>query len=338
MFPGLWSEYRNQVLIGLLYKICFGVMNLYKKDMLYSMKSEKSKKEKKNKKILKKSKTEWLKKYIIITAAAFAYAAGVSLFIDPNNMAPGGVTGIAIILSRVVPVSTGTLILLINIPILIFAVWKFGLGLTVSTVYATVLISTFTNILACFHAATYDRLLAAIAGGILSAVSVGIIFKMGATTGGMDIIVKALRLKLPHIKTGNLFFIADVIVVTLSGIVFGDIDAALYAAIAVGCSSVTMDVVLYGKDEAKLLYIISDKPQQITSRILEELDIGTTLINGRGAYSGNDKQVIMCAMKKTVFPRVESIVKDEDADAFMIVTSASEIFGEGYKSYFSERI
>ena len=313
-------------------------MNSKKKDMLYSMKREKSKKEKKNKNIFKKSKTEWIKKYIIITVAAFVYAAGISLFIDPNNMAPGGVTGIAIILNRLIPVNTGTLILLLNIPILCFAIWKFGLGLTVSTVYATVLISAFTNILTVFPPATCDRLLAAIAGGIMSAVSIGIIFKTGATTGGMDIIVKALRLKFPHLKTGNLFFIADVIVVTLSGIVFGDIDAALYAAIAVGCSSVTMDVVLYGRDEAKLLYIISDKPQQISSRVLEELDIGMTLINGRGAYSGNDKQVIMCAMKKTVFPRVESIVRDEDADSFMIVTSASEIFGEGYKSYFSERI
>lgn len=299
---------------------------------------KKEKKEKKNKKITKKSKTEWLKKYIIITVAAFVNAVGISLFIDPNNMAPGGVTGIAILLSRLAPISTGTLILLLNIPILVFAIWKFGMGLTVSTIYATVLISTFTNILTSFPAATCDRLLAAIAGGILSAVSIGIIFKMGATTGGMDIIVKALRLKFPHLKTGNLFFIADAIVVTLSGIVFRDIDAALYAAIAVGCSSVTMDVVLYGRDEAKLLYIISDKPEQIKARVLEELDIGMTLINGRGAYSGNDKQVIMCAMKKTVFPRVESIVRDEDADSFMIITSASEIFGEGYKSYFSERI
>lgn len=299
---------------------------------------KKEKKEKKNKKITKKSKTEWLKKYIIITVAAFVNAVGISLFIDPNNMAPGGVTGIAILLSRLAPISTGTLILLLNIPILVFAIWKFGMGLTVSTIYATVLISTFTNILTSFPAATCDRLLAAIDGGILSAVSIGIIFKMGATTGGMDIIVKALRLKFPHLKTGNLFFIADAIVVTLSGIVFRDIDAALYAAIAVGCSSVTMDVVLYGRDEAKLLYIISDKPEQIKARVLEELDIGMTLINGRGAYSGNDKQVIMCAMKKTVFPRVESIVRDEDADSFMIITSASEIFGEGYKSYFGERI
>ena len=104
------------------------------------------------------------------------------------------------------------------------------------------------------------------------------------------------------------------------------------------CTSVVMDIVLYGRDEAKLLYIISNKPEQITERILEDLYIGVTYINGRGAYSGKDKKVIMCAMKKTVFPRVEEIVKDEDPDSFMIVTGANEIFGEGYKSYFSEKM
>ena len=302
------------------------------------MKQKKKQTEKKNKKFLKKSKTEWLKKYIIITVAAFVYAAGVSLFIDPNNMAPGGVTGISVILSRMIPVSTGTLILLLNIPILAFAIWKFGLRFTISTIYSTALISIFTNILSVFPAATNDRLLAAAAGGILSALSMGVTFKAGATTGGMDIIVKALRLKLPHLKTGNLFFIADAVIVMLAGIVFKDIDAAMYAAITVGTASFTMDVVLYGRDEAKLLYIISSKPQEITARILEELDIGLTLIDGRGAYSGDEKQVLMCAVKKPVFPRVESIVREEDADSFMIITSASEIFGNGYKSYFSERI
>lgn len=291
-----------------------------------------------NKKISKKSKTEWVKKYIIITAATFVYAVAVSFFIDPNDMAPGGLTGVAIILSRLVPVSTGTLILLLNIPILIFGVWKFGIGLTISTIYATVSISFFTNMLSGVEAATNDILLAAVAGGIIQAIAIGVIFRAGATSGGVDIIIKALKLKLPHLKTGNLFLMIDATVVTLSGIVFRDVSAALYAAVAVGCCSVAMDVVLYGRDEAKLLYIISDRPEQITQRLLEDLDVGTTYINGQGAYSGNEKRVIMCAMKKTVFPRAEEIVREEDANSFMIVTSATEIFGEGYKSYFGERI
>ena len=279
-----------------------------------------------------------MKKYAIITIAAFVYAVGVSLFTDPNNMAPGGVTGIAIILSRMIPVSTGTLIMLINIPILIFAVWKFGIGLTVSTICATALISFFTNVLAPIGAATDDILLAALVGGTLTAVSIGVIFRAGATTGGMDIIVKALRLHFPHLKTGKIFFIADALVVTLSGVVFQDLEAALYAAISAICTSVVMDIVLYGRDEAKLLYIISSNAESIAERLLSDLDIGVTYINGQGAYSGDNKKVILCVVKKLVSPRAEEIVKQEDPHSFMIITSATEVFGEGYKSYFSERM
>ncbi len=279
-----------------------------------------------------------VKKYVIITLAAFVYAVGVSLFTDPNNMAPGGVTGISIILSRVLPVSTGTLIMLINIPILIFAVWKFGIAFAVSTIYAIALISSFTNILSVYGAATDDILLAALVGGTLTAVSIGAMFRAGATTGGTDIIVKALRLRFPHLKTGKIFFLADAFVVTLSGIVFRDLNAALYAAISTICTSVVMDVVLYGRDEAKLLYIISSRAEEIAGRLLSDLDIGVTYIKGQGAYSGDNKRVIMCVMKKHVSPRAEEIVKQEDPHSFMIITSATEVFGEGYKSYFSERV
>ena len=279
-----------------------------------------------------------LKKYVIITAAAFVYAVGVSLFTDPNNMAPGGVTGISIILSRLLPVSTGTFIMLINIPILIFAVWKFGIAFTVSTIYAIALISSFTNVLSPYGAATDDILLAALVGGTLTAVSIGVIFRAGATTGGTDIIVKALRLRFPHLKTGKIFFIADALVVTLSGIVFRDLNAALYAAISAICTSVVMDVVLYGRDEAKLLYIISSRAEEIAGRLLSDLDIGVTYIKGQGAYSGDNKRVIMCVVKKPMSPRAEEIVKQEDPNSFMIITSATEVFGEGYKSYFSERV
>lgn len=276
--------------------------------------------------------------YLIITAASFVYAAAVSLFVDPNNLAPGGVTGIAIILSRVVPIETGTLILIINIPIILLGMWKFGLRFIVSTFYAIAMTSLFTNLLASYGAATDDILLAALAGSVMIAASIGVIFKRGATTGGTDIIIKCLRLKLPHLKTGRLFFLTDVVVVTISAFVFRNIDSALYAGIAVVVTSLVMDVVLYGRDGAKLIYIISDYSDLITDRLLAELDIGVTHLRGEGAYSGKEKRIIMCVVRKPLAPRVEEIVKEEDADAFMIVTSATEIFGEGYKSYFSEKI
>lgn len=290
------------------------------------------------KKEIEKTVKQRILDYVIITLASITYAMGVSLFIDPNNMAPGGVTGIAIILSRLMPFETGTLIMIINIPIILLGMWKFGLRFIVSTFYAIAMTSIFTNIFASFGPATNDILLAALAGSVLIAGSIGVIFKRGATTGGTDIIIKCLRLKIPHMKTGVLFFITDVCIVTISGFVFRDIDAALYAGIAVVVTSVVLDVVLYGRDGAKLIYVISDKPVEITDRILAELDVGVTHLSGEGAYSGKEKKIIMCVVRKPIAPRIEEIVKEEDSDAFMIITSATEIFGEGYKSYFSEKI
>lgn len=279
-----------------------------------------------------------LKNYIIITIASVIYAVAISLFLDPNSLAPGGVTGIAIILNRIIGVETGTLILLLNVPVLILGAWKFGGGFILSTLYCTVLSSVLTNLMAPVGAVTEDPLLATLAGASLMAVAMGWIFKAGATTGGMDIVVKVLRLKVPHLKTGSLYLFIDATVVTASAFVFRDIDRALYAGVVVFIASILLDLVLYGRDGAKLIYIISDHSEKITARILEELDIGVTYVKGTGAYSGKEKNVIMCVIKKQLAPKAEEIVKEEDPLAFMIVTSATEIYGEGYKSYFSEKL
>lgn len=147
--------------------------------------------------------------YIQITLAALLYSIAVSLFLDPNALAPGGVTGIAIILNRLTGLETGTLVLAINIPIIAVGTWKFGLRFILSTMYCTVLTSGFINLLAPFGAATGDPFLAALVGGALMAVGIGLVFKAGATTGGTDIIIKLLRLKFPYLKTGRLFLITD---------------------------------------------------------------------------------------------------------------------------------
>lgn len=286
----------------------------------------------------KKSLRQTIKDYLLITVSCIIYSVAVSLFLDPNSLAPGGVTGIAIILNRLIPVETGTLILLLNIPILILGTWKFGIRFSLSTIYSTVLISLFTNLFASVEVVTRDPLLAALAGSTLTAIGIGGVFKAGATTGGTDIIVKILRLKMPHLKTGGLFLAIDAVIVTASAFVFKNIDVALYAGLTVFVISLVLDLVLYGRDEAKLFFIISDKSEQITRRLLEELDIGVTHMQGAGAFSGKEKQVILCAAKKVTAPKAEQIVREEDSQAFMIITSATEIYGEGYKSYFSEKL
>lgn len=286
----------------------------------------------------KKSLKQRVWDYVVITIASAIYAVAVSLFLDPNSLAPGGVTGISIILNRLTGLSTGTWMLIVNIPILALGTWKFGLRFILSTMYCTALTSLFTNILTPLGALTQDPFLAAVVGGTLMAVGLGWVFKAGATSGGTDIIIKLLRLKMPHIKTGALFLFTDAIIVSASAILFRDIDRALYAGLTVFLTSVMLDLVLYGRDGAKLIYIISDHSESITRRLLEELDIGVTHMQGSGAYSGREKNVIMCAIKKQLAPKAEDIVKEEDPLAFMIVTSATEIYGEGYKSYFSEKL
>jgi uncharacterized membrane-anchored protein YitT (DUF2179 family) len=277
-------------------------------------------------------------KYIKITAACFVFAAAVSLILEPNELATGGVTGISIILNKVSGIPTGTWFMIINIPIILLGIWKFGVKFIVSTIYSTALVSIFTNLLADYNPLTSDPLLAALAGGSLGAAALGVVFKSGSTTGGTDIIVKVLRVRFPQLKTSVLVLIMDVAIVSLSALVFKNVDRALYSGLAVIIMSFVMDKVLYGTDGAKLIFIISDMSGQIAEKLLNEVQIGVTYIEGRGAYSGKEKQVIMCVIRKQLFPKAEEVIKEVDGEAFMIVSSASEIYGEGYKNIFSEKI
>lgn len=286
----------------------------------------------------KKSVRGMIKQYVVITIATLIYAIGISLLLDPNQLAPGGVSGIAIIVSRFVPLETGTLILCINIPLILIGIWKLGWGLMIPTFYGILLSSVFTNMLAPLGALTNDKILAALGGSLLLGTGIGSIFKVGATTGGTDIIVRLLKLKFPHMKTGLLFFAVDVCIVVSSGIVFRNVEVAMYAGIAVVTNAIVMDLILYGKDGAKLVYIISDKPTEIAIAFMEILDLGVTYLEGRGAYSNKEKQILMCVMRKGEYPKAEEIVKEIDADSFLIVTKATEIFGEGYKNIFAEKV
>lgn len=276
--------------------------------------------------------------YLTITAGSAVYAVAVSLFLDPNSLAPGGVTGIAIIMNRITGLETGTWMFAINIPILLLGMWKFGLRFIFSTIYCTLVTSAITNLLAPFGAVTSDPFLAAVAGGSLMALGLGLVFKSGATSGGTDIIVKILRLRLPHLKTGFLFLVTDAVIVAASAFVFQNLDTALYAGLVVCINSLLLDVVLYGRDGAKMFFIISDHHEIIAKRILEELDSSATYLSGCGAYSGREKKVLLCILKKHLSPKLEEIVRQEDPMAFTIITSASEIYGEGYKSIFSQRL
>lgn len=279
-----------------------------------------------------------VKQYVQITFFSILFACSISLFLDPNNLAPGGVTGIAILLNSVTGVETGTLVFLLNVPILLFGWWKFGGKFIISTVYAIVVVSVATNLLSAFPPLTRDPLGAALAGAFLTGLSIASIMKVHATTGGVDIIVKLVRKKYPHLKTNNIYLIIDSMIVVLAMLVFGNIEAGIYAGITVLVASYIMDLVLYGRDEASLFLIVTDRSMEVAGRLLDELKVGVTYLNGMGAFTEKEKEIILCATRKIQAPKVEEIVKEVDHNAFLIVTKAKEIYGEGYKSYDAELI
>lgn len=277
-------------------------------------------------------------KYGGILVASLLYAAAIALFLDPNQLAPGGVSGIAIIVNHLTKIPTGTLILLMNVPLLALGMWKLGWKFVLSTLVAVVASSIFTDLMAPYGPLTTDPLLAACAGGALLAVGIGLLFKLGATSGGTDILIRVIKLKYKHLKTGSLFLITDCCVIAASALAFHNVDLALYAAIATIVSSFCLDMVLYGRDEAKLVYLITDHEKAIANRLLEELEIGVTYLQGQGAYTRDNKKVILCAMQKRLLPQVQEIAMEEDPYSFLIVTSASEIFGEGFKDIAAPRL
>lgn len=279
-----------------------------------------------------------MKKYITITIGTFLYSAGISLLLDPNNLAPGGVSGISIILNKLTPVTTGTWILLINIPLLIIGWIRLGSKMMLGTVYATVLSSFFTNLLTLLPPLTDDILVATLLGSLCTGTGIGLVFRAGATTGGMDIVVKLLRRKYPYLKSGTIFLMLDMTVVITSGFLFRNLTIAVYAGMAVLLNSRVMDAILYGQDEARLIYVISDHPEEIAKRLLADAEVGVTYLEGEGAYSEHNKQIIMCVTRKQQSVRVVDIVKEEDSGAFLIISSASEVFGQGYKNIRADRL
>lgn len=275
-------------------------------------------------------------KYGVITFGCLVYAAAVALFLDPNQLAPGGVVGISVILNRLLGLPTGTVMLCINIPLLIVGVWKLGLRFLISTIYATVVSSLLTNAFALVGPLTDDLLLGAVFGAILLASGMAFVFRAGAATGGTDIIVRLLKLRYKHVETGKLFFCTDLVVVSASILVFHDLNTGLYALLSILLFAIVFDLVLYGGDTAKMVYVVSEREQAIASRIMAELELGVTYVYGEGAYTGKQKRVILCVAKKQFFPKIKDIVKEEDRNAFLIISNASDIYGEGFKDHFAE--
>ncbi len=306
------------------------------------MKNKKNatKKDKPNKKTVIKT----VKMCALIFAGCILYSIGVALFLDPSELASGGATGISIMINYVIKkytgfdFGTGWLILIINVPLFIVGAIFFGKKFIISSAVATAISSGMIELwsftLAPLMPETNNMLIPVIVGGVLYGAGVGFIFKAGSSTGGSDIIIKLLHKRFRHIKPGIISLMIDAVIVGASAFIYKDLEILFYTTLCIFIFSISFDFVLYNTSSAKLVYIITtgDKADAICTHILKDLDIGATLVDGTGAYSKDGRTVILCAIKNHLYPRLIDVIKAEDPAAFTIVSSAKEIYGEGYKT------
>ena len=272
---------------------------------------------------------------LVITLASAIYALGFVWCYAPNGIAFGGITGVAQIINFLIPAfPIGVTVIVLNVPLFILG-WKFiGGRLLVSSLYAMAVSSVFIDVLTPLRDwKPMEPMLACIFGGLLMGLSLGLVFQQGATTGGTDLIARLLKLKLKWLPMGKLLMGIDLAVILMVSATFRTLNSALYGLVALYITTIVMDGVLYGMDTAKVAYIISDKNKEITTAIVNDLDRGVTILHGRGAYTGADKDVLMCAFKQREIAAIKAAVKDIDPDAFLIVCNAHEVLGEGFRDY-----
>ena len=280
-----------------------------------------------------------VKSYGIITLGALIYALAFDAFVAPNRFAMGGLTGLAQIINALVPaLPVGVLSFLMNVP-LFLAGWRLlGGHLLVSSLFATAVSSLAIDAIAAVHTfAPMEPLLAALYGGAVMGAGLGLVFSQGATTGGTDIIGKLMKRKFPWLPTGKLVMIPDMAVVVLAAAVFGTVNAALYGLIQMYLLGRVMDTVLYGWDISRVAYIITDRWEEVSRRLLE-MERGVTVLRGQGAYTGAEKRVLLVAFRQQEIVPIKRMLRQIDPRAFFIVCDAHEILGEGFGDHQKEEI
>ena len=279
-----------------------------------------------------------LKSYGIITLGSVIFALAFDVFFAANQVAMGGITGLAQVINALAPVlSVGVLTFALNIP-LFLAGWKFiGWHLLASSLFSMA-VSSFAidAIAALWRFPAMDPMLACLCGGAAMGLGFGMVFSQGATTGGTDMVARMVHKRFTFITVGAFLMMIDCVVVIAAGVFISATDA-LYALICIFISSKVLDMVLAGISGNKACFVISGAYERVTKRVMTEMNRGVTLLSARGAYTGQERPVVLCVASRVEVARIKDIVREEDENAFMFITEAHEALGEGFSSLSGEQ-
>lgn len=272
-----------------------------------------------------------VKNVLIITVGCFIGGAAFSFLTYPNNIVSGGLTGVAQIINLLTGLPVGVMVVIMNVPLFIVSWRKFGLRFIIYSLIGMLMSNIAIDLLNTLHLTlTEDTLLASVYGGLLKGFGYGLVFHTGATSGGTDIISRLLRRRYGHINFGTISLALDAVVVVAFAVIFRRYDSAMYTVITMFVSSRVVNLILYGLVNSSVCYIITTQPHEMAQIIGNELRRGATILKGEGAYSGQEHDVVLCAVKRQQIPALRRIVSEQDAGAFVIVTESHEVFGKNF--------
>ena len=271
-----------------------------------------------------------LTEILVTIIGALIMAIGVAQFLLPNQLSSGGITGAATIMYYLLKIPMGTAIVLLNIPFFLMSIFKIGKTFFIKSIIGTIAISVFIDIFDKFKPLTNDRFLACIYGGIIIGIGTAIILKVNSSTGGSDMISYFAKIYKPSMKTGNIIIIIDVVIVALNVLFFKEIEIGLYSAIAIYLMGKMIDIFFEGIDFTKLIFIVSEKNEEIAKKIGQSLERGTTGLYGKGMYTNQDKLILMCAVKRGDVSKVMQIATKIDNKSFIVITNSREVYGLGF--------
>lgn len=262
------------------------------------------------------------------------FGLGFNLFLEPNGLSAGGVSGLSMVFVHLTNFSTvGIVTALINLPLFVIAGVKIGKRFFFGSLFGMVCTAVFLDLFSGFPVPETDPLLAALYGGAICGVGVGIVFSSGFSTGGSDIVVRLMKQKWQHVPIGVFTILFDMVVAVLTGVVFRDISRTLYSGVAIFVTGQVLDAVVYRFDYSKVALIITREYAQVAQKINEELDRGATFLHGEGTYSGADTKVILTAVKRQQLADLKALVVAVDPEAFIIVQEAHQVLGDGFARY-----